>query len=151
MNIWHDHRYINIWVDWVSVLPTLDCEDLLEEGMTTHSSILAWRIPWAEVHVGLQSMRSERAGHDWATKHMLSKGSISISQYLGQSAYFPKQIYQHPSCMYLWLKKSLFALKQASDLLKILTQNFKLKFLLSLYWISGFDIHLLLWSSNSCP
>ena len=39
-------------------------EDLLEEGMTTHSSILAWRIPWAEEPGGLQSIVSERGGHD---------------------------------------------------------------------------------------
>ena len=154
MNIWPDHRYINIWVDWVdwvSVLPTLGWEDLLEEGMATHSSILAWRIPWAEVPGGLQSMRLQRVRHDWATKHMLPKGSTSISQYLGQSAYLPKQNYPHPNCMYLWLKKSMFALRQASDLLKMLTWNLKLSFLLNLYWITGFDIHLLLWSSDSCP
>ena len=151
MNIWYDHRYINIWVDWVSVLPTLGWEDLLEEGITTHSSILAWRIPWAEVPGELQSMRSPRVGHDWATKYMLSNGSISISQYLGQSAYLPKQIYPHTNCMYLWLKKSMFALRQASDLLNMLTLNLKLSFLLSLYWITGYDIHLLLWSSDSCP
>ena len=34
----------------------LDQEDPLEEGMTTHSSILAWRIPWTEEPGGLQSM-----------------------------------------------------------------------------------------------
>ena len=36
----------------------------LEKGMTTHSSILAWRIPWTEEPGGLQSMGSQRAGHD---------------------------------------------------------------------------------------
>ena len=39
-------------------------EDPLEEGMETHSSILAWRIPWMEETGGLQSMRSKRVGHD---------------------------------------------------------------------------------------
>ena len=42
-------------------------EDPLEEGMATHSSILAWRIPWAEEPGGLQSMELQRVGHDWAT------------------------------------------------------------------------------------
>ena len=37
------------------------------EGMTTYSSILAWRIPWTEELGGLQSRRSQRVGHDWAT------------------------------------------------------------------------------------
>ena len=39
-------------------------EDPLEEGMSTRSSILAWRIPWTESLVGLQSMGLQRAGHD---------------------------------------------------------------------------------------
>ena len=45
----------------------LGCEDTLEKGMATHSSILAWRIPWTEEPGGLQSMVSQRVGHNWAT------------------------------------------------------------------------------------
>ena len=41
-------------------------EDPLEKGMATHSSILAWRIPWREKLVGLQSMGSQRTGHKWS-------------------------------------------------------------------------------------
>ena len=43
---------------------SLGWEDLLEEGMATHSSILAWRILWTEEPGGLQSMGSQRVGHD---------------------------------------------------------------------------------------
>ena len=43
---------------------SLGQEDPLEEGMATHSSILAWRIPWTEEPGGLQSMGSQRVGHD---------------------------------------------------------------------------------------
>ena len=39
-------------------------EDPLEKGMASHSSILPWRIPWAEEPGGLQSMGSQRVGHD---------------------------------------------------------------------------------------
>ena len=39
-------------------------EDPLEKGMATHSSILAWRIPWAEEPGRLQSMVSQSVGHD---------------------------------------------------------------------------------------
>ena len=42
---------------------SLGWEDPLEEGMATHSSILAWRIPWTEKPSGLQSMGSQRMGH----------------------------------------------------------------------------------------
>ena len=49
-----------MWEAWV---PSLDQEDL-EEGMATYSSILAWRIPWTEEPGRLQSMGSQRVGHD---------------------------------------------------------------------------------------
>ena len=39
-------------------------DDPLEKGMATHSSIPAWRIPWTEEPDGLQSMGSQRVGHD---------------------------------------------------------------------------------------
>ena len=39
-------------------------EDPLEEGTATHSSILAWRIPWTEEPGGLQSLGSQRVRHD---------------------------------------------------------------------------------------
>ena len=45
-------------------LQRLGGEDPLEEGMATHSSILAWRIPWTEEPGGLPSMGSHRVGHD---------------------------------------------------------------------------------------
>ena len=43
---------------------SLGREDLLEKGMATHSSILAWKIPWTEEPGGLQSMGSQRVVHD---------------------------------------------------------------------------------------
>ena len=43
---------------------SLGWEDSLEKEMATHSSILAWRIPWMEEPGGLQSMESQRVGHD---------------------------------------------------------------------------------------
>ena len=46
----------------VSLIP--GPEDPLEEGMATHSSVLAWRIPWTEEPGGLQSMGSQRVGRD---------------------------------------------------------------------------------------
>ena len=46
---------------WVQ---SLGQEDSLEKEMATQSSILAWRIPWTEEPGGLQSMGSQRVGHD---------------------------------------------------------------------------------------
>ena len=42
----------------------LGSEDPLEKEMAAHSTILAWRIPWIEERGGIQSMRSQRVGHD---------------------------------------------------------------------------------------
>ena len=46
----------------------LSQEDPLEKELATHSSILAWRIPWTEQPGWLQSMELQRVGHDLATK-----------------------------------------------------------------------------------
>ena len=51
------------------VVPSLGLEDPLEESMATHSTILAWRIPWTENPGGLQSMGLQRVGHDMATEY----------------------------------------------------------------------------------
>ena len=55
---------------WVGKIP-------LEEGMASHSSILAWRIRWTEKPGGLQSIASQRVRHDWsdsACTHMAGPG-----------------------------------------------------------------------------
>ena len=43
---------------------------ILEKGMATHSSILAWRMPWTEEPGGLQPMEPQRVRHDWAHTHV---------------------------------------------------------------------------------
>ena len=50
-------------------------EDILEKEMAIHSSTIAWKIPWTEEPGRLQSMGSQRVGHNWAT-------SLSLSQHL---------------------------------------------------------------------
>ena len=50
-----------IWETWVR---SLGWEDSLEKGKATHSSILAWEIPWTEEPGRLQSMGSQRVGYD---------------------------------------------------------------------------------------
>ena len=49
---------------WETRVRSLGQEDPLEKEMTTHSSLLAWKIPWMEEPGGLQSMGSLRVGHD---------------------------------------------------------------------------------------
>ena len=70
------HNYLTHWAFLVSQtvknlpamqetrIQSLDWEDLLENGMSTHSIILTCRIPWTEEPVGLQFMGSHRVRHD---------------------------------------------------------------------------------------
>ena len=67
-------QYSSLVAQTVKCLPTmqkagvqsLGREDPLEKEMATHSSSLAWKIPWTEEHGRVQSMGSQRVGHDWA-------------------------------------------------------------------------------------
>ena len=57
-------RVKNLPAMWESQVRPLCLEDPLEKALATHSSILAWRIPWTEEPGGLQSMGSQRVGRD---------------------------------------------------------------------------------------
>ena len=52
---------------WETQVWSLGGEDPPEKEMAIHSSTIAWKIPWTEELGRLQSMRSQRVGHDWAT------------------------------------------------------------------------------------
>ena len=78
---------------------SLGWEDLLEKEMATHSSILAWRIPWTEEPGGLQSTGSQRVGHDWVT-------SVTHSVYICQlqspnSSHSPYPRHAHTSVLHI--------------------------------------------------
>ena len=62
---------------WDTQVRYLGQEDTLEKEMATHSSILAWKIPWSEEPGRLQSMRLQRVGHDRAT-FLYCKCSLSL-------------------------------------------------------------------------
>ena len=54
----------NLPATWETWVRSLGWEDPLQKEMATHSSILAWRIPWTEKPGGLQSIGFQRVGHD---------------------------------------------------------------------------------------
>ena len=60
---------------------SLGQEDLLEEEMGTHSSTLAWRIPWTKEPGRLQSMESQIVGHDWSDSTHTVSNIISCFQF----------------------------------------------------------------------
>ena len=75
LTLWGTSTFFSLMAQTVKNLPAMqetrvqlvDQEDSLEKGMATHSSILAWRIPWTEEPGGLQFTGLQRVGHDWAT------------------------------------------------------------------------------------
>ena len=89
---------------------SLGQEDPLEKEVATHSSILAWRIPWREEPGRLQSMGSQRVRHDWATSLSLS----FLSCHLGGSLWPMFQWEEWLRLMnpviqfYFWLLLTLF-------------------------------------------
>ena len=60
-------RLKNLPAMWENQAQSLGWEHALEKGMATHSSALAWRIPWTEGSGGLQSLGLQRVGRAWLT------------------------------------------------------------------------------------
>src|SRR5574340_624975 len=67
---------------WVQ---SLRREDPLEEGMATHSSILAWRTPWTEEPGGLQSLGLQRVGHNQSNLAYKNESSFRSAFYIPQA------------------------------------------------------------------
>ena len=63
---------------------SLGREDPLEKGMTTHSSILAWEIPWTKEPEGLQSMGSQRVRRDWSNLSCAQGTEDGVSSWRSQ-------------------------------------------------------------------
>ena len=78
-------------------------KDALGKGKATHSSILAWRIPWTEEPGGLQSMESQRVGHDSDSQ----KHTHTHTHTPYQTTEFPAPLPTHYPCYItaLWLKR----------------------------------------------
>ena len=86
---------------WVQ---SLGREDTLEKEMATHSSTLAWKIPWMEAPGRLQSMGSQRVRHDWATSLVHSKEVQHVNcnkEYLVGSNNICNETWLN---IYLWLR-----------------------------------------------
>ena len=73
---------------------SLGQEDPLEKEMATHSSTLAWKIPWTEKPGRLQSMASQRVGHDWATSPSLSFSIQKFCPRLSLTLISPNKAYR---------------------------------------------------------
>ena len=81
---------LTMWETWV---PSLGWEDHLEKEIATHSSTLAWKIPWMEESDRLQSMEFQRVGHDWASS--LSYTSCHFQIWYSLTCYRKELTYIH--------------------------------------------------------
>ena len=82
---------------------SVDREDLLEEGMETYFSTLAWRIPWTEEPGGWQSMGSQRVGYVWATKH--KEINQTLSSFISHSKSFLPFVAKHFPIVFIYCGK----------------------------------------------
>ena len=82
---------------------SLGQEDPLEKGMATHSSILAWWIPWTEEPGVLQSMGLQRVGHYWATIHAY-KSSVNIHWLMDWVVPYILGLYKQHKSIKAWKK-----------------------------------------------
>ena len=81
----------NLLVMWEMPVQSLCCEDPLEEGMATHSSILAWRIPWTEEPGRLQFIGPQKSWtqlKDLACTHKIKNVSTTLLYHMAKSLIF---------------------------------------------------------------
>ena len=119
------------------------CIDVAEEGMATHSSILAWRIPWTEKPGGLQSIVLQRVRHDWVTDtftltRVYTQTQTSISAYKYWKPWFHLDTFSFVSIP--WIFSSLFLFLN----LYLLSLTFRT-------WLSNLFPPAPLWVTTSWP
>ena len=82
-------------------------EDPLEKEMATHSSSLAWKVPWTEEPDRLQYMGLQRIGHDWATSLSLILLWKSLKLIVEVKYAHPRMFSLYYSCFYQLLKETI--------------------------------------------
>ena len=85
---------------WETQIPSLGCENPLEKGMATYSSILAWKIAWTEEPGGVQSMGSQRVGHDWSDQ--ASMHACNLDKISGSNHTLPSQLSSSLGWVFFW-------------------------------------------------
>jgi hypothetical protein len=101
---------------------SLGWKDPLGEKMATHSSILAWRVLWAEEPCGLQSMGSQRVRHNWVTNSFISHVCVCIHicmyvcvcTYVYTSKFYSEKLFTKLSTFSTTTKKKRQAFQQVA-------------------------------------
>ena len=103
------HTVKNLSAMWETQVRSPAGEDPLKKGMATHSSILAWRIPWTEKPGGLQSMGLQKVGHNWMN---IKKYAFRRGLALHRLLYLSIISYHSP---WYWYQQSLILKKTILD------------------------------------
>ena len=100
-------------------------EDPLEKEMATHSSILNWEIPWTEEPSGLQSIGSQRVGHNWAANTFTSNYPVWVWEML------PVRMLTNPTHIYIkdWTQSYRLHCPPTLTLLPIPSEEARMKVL----------------------
>ena len=109
---------------------SLGQEDLLKEGMATHSSILAWKVPWTEEPGRLQSSRSQRVRYDWATKHT-HKHNQNFEFYKKMPLISSLIVLMYFECWVIFIYN--FSCYRAHDILGLLINGFWMHIFLAIF------------------
>ena len=118
----------NLPVMQVTWVLSLGGEDLLEKGMATHSSILAWRILWTEEPSRLQCLGSQRVGQDWTTNTFTFRQKSKCRGSLRLHSLCSSTVHQKSPEMKLTLNLQFF-LSICFTLFMSLTEHYFLKIL----------------------
>ena len=88
---------------WETRVQSLGQDNPLEKEMATHSSILAWKIPWTEEPDRLQSMRLQRVGHNWVTNTLIMSDGEHFFMCLLAICMPSLEKYVYDFCPLFWL------------------------------------------------
>ena len=124
---------------WVQYL---GWEDPLEKEMATHSSFLAWKIPWTEEPGRLQSMGSQRVGYDWATSLPGLWACVSSWYEQGHGkdnrqkdlSLFMQKLISYNECLSYWFAAGRIFLKMIKKIFQVLDEQ-----LLSIWWFFQYE------------
>ena len=140
---------------------SLGREDPLEEGMATHSNILAWRIPWTEEPGGLQFIGSHRVGQDWsnlvdrqADRQLKFLQAASEEEACQPNSLTPSLLYWHVEqfayhCVYSSTPSSQDASTACIISMHFLKKDIYFYFWLSWVFVVARGVFLLLWRAGA--
>ena len=112
-----------------------------EKAMPPHSSTLAWKIPWTEEPLGLQSVGSQRVGHNWSNLAAAAAACLVIIAFASPNGTVKREHIIHTTHVYFHTEETEFILHQGEDYdsldWSIWGKKIKIKYALLIFPLSG--------------